>query len=216
LVDGDDGHDVKSASVATVIARVLITALLLLAGCGSDEPQPSATAQRTVAALQAGGLTLVVRHAKSDANISGRERLRSCALQRNLTEAGRRQARAIGRGIRALRIPIGDVRASPLCRARETARLAFGRVRADRDLVSPGVIGTEADDQRRGKALRALAERPPAKGKNTVLVTHTGNIKAAFGEQTAQEGEMLIYGPGAHLVGRVRAEEWAALADQGP
>jgi broad specificity phosphatase PhoE len=203
--------------VAPVIARVLLAAaLLLVAGCGRDEPKPSAAEQRTVAALQAGGLTLVVRHAMSDAKISGQERLRSCALQRNLTEAGRRQARAISAGVRALRIPIGEVRASPLCRARETARLAFGRVSVDRDLVSPGVIGTEADDRRRATALRALAQQPPAKGENTVLVTHTGNIGAAFGEQTAQEGEMLVYGPGARLVGRVRAEEWAALADQGP
>jgi broad specificity phosphatase PhoE len=202
--------------VAPVIARILIAALLLLAGCGGDDQPPSAAAKQTVARLQEGGLTLVIRHGMSDAELSRQEQLRSCALQRNLTKAGRRQADEIGKGIRALHIPIGDVRASPLCRARETARLAFGRVSVDRDLVSPGVIGTEADDRRRATALRALAQQPPAKGENTVLVTHTGNIGAAFGGQTAQEGEMLIYGPGARLVGRVRAEEWAALADQGP
>jgi phosphohistidine phosphatase SixA len=202
----------KGGSVALVIARVLIASLLLLAGCGGDEAQPSATPEPIVAALQKGGLTLVVRHAISDANINRRELLRSCAFQRNLTEAGRDQAAAIGRAIRTLRIPIGDVRASPLCRARDTARLAFGRVTVDRDLVSPGVIGTQAADERRAERLRALAERPPAAGKNTVLVTHTGNIGAAFGEETVQEGEMLVYDPGAHLVGRVRAEEWAHLA----
>jgi phosphohistidine phosphatase SixA len=192
-----------------VIARVVIAALLLMAGCGSDAEQPSTMAKRTVATLQEGGLTLVLRHAIADAEVNRQELLRSCAFQRNLTDAGRRQARAIGRAIRALGIPIGDVRASPLCRARDTARLAFGRVSVDPNLVSPGVIGTEADDERRGKMLRALAERPPAKGKNTVSVTHIGNIRAAFGEQTVQEGEMLIYGPGARLVARIRAEEWA-------
>ncbi len=45
-----------------------------------------------------------------------------------------------------------------------------------------------------------------------MLVTHTGNIGAAFGEETVQEGETLLYRPGAKLVGRVRAEEWAELA----
>ena len=184
---------------------------MLLAGCGSDETPSSAKSERTVAALQEGGLTLVVRHAIADANINRQEFLRSCAFQRNLTEAGRGQARAIGSAVRALRIPIGEVRASPLCRARDTARLAFGRVTLDRDLISPGVIGTEADDKRRAKALRQLAESPPANG-NTVLVTHTGNIGAAFGEETVQEGETLLYRPGANLVGRVRAEEWAELA----
>lgn len=182
-----------------------------MAGCGSDEEQRSGTPDRTVSALQKGGLTLVLRHAISDANVNRQELLRSCALQRNLTEAGRDQARAIGSGIRALRIPIGDVRASPLCRTRDTARLAFGRVIVDRKLVSPGVIGTEADDKRRAEALRALAERPPADGENTVLVTHTGNIGTAFGEETVREGEMLIYGPRARLVGRVRADEWTEL-----
>jgi phosphohistidine phosphatase SixA len=194
-----------------VIGRVLIVALLFMCGCGGDEEQPSASPNPIVATLQEGGLTLVLRHAISDANINRQELLRSCAFQRNLTEAGRDQARAIRSAIRTLRIPIGEVRASPLCRTRDTAKLAFGRVTVDRDLVSPGVIGTKADDKRRGKRLRTLAELPPAAGENTVLVTHTGNIGAAFGEETVQEGEMLIYGAGAELVGRVRADEWAEL-----
>jgi phosphohistidine phosphatase SixA len=195
-----------------VLARVLLAAVLLLAGCGDGDAGTSSTSSDPrVAALQRGGLTLVIRHAPADAEINRQERLSSCALQRNLTVAGREQARAIGRGARALGIPIGEVRASPLCRARDTARLAFGRVTSDRDLVSPGVIGTEADDRRRARALRALAERPPD-GETTVLVTHTGNIGAAFGEETVQEGETLLYGPGARLVGRVEADEWTRLA----
>jgi phosphohistidine phosphatase SixA len=199
-----------AGNVAPVIGRVLIVALLFMSGCGGDEEQPSASPNQIVATLREAGLTLVLRHAISDANVNQQERLRSCAFQRNLTEAGRDQARAIRGAIRTLRIPIGEVRASPLCRARDTAKLAFGRVTVDRDLVSPGVIGTEADDKRRGRNLRTLAELPPAAGENTVLVTHTGNIGAAFGEET-QEGEMLIYGTGAELVGRVRADEWAEL-----
>jgi broad specificity phosphatase PhoE len=195
-------------------ARLLIAALLLLAGCaGDDEEQPSATAtpEPVVAALQKGGLTLVVRHSIAGAEIDRQELLRSCAFQRNLTEAGREQARAIGEGIRALEVPIGEVRTSPMCRTRDTAELAFGRAMNDRDLVSPGLIGTEADDMRRAEALRSFVEQPPPEGENTVLVTHTGNIGAALGE-TVAEGETLLYGPGGELVGRVRAEEWAGLA----
>ncbi len=201
-----------TGSVPRVIVVVLTVALLLMAGCGGEERQPPAREEPIVRALREGGLTLVVRHAPADAEINRQELLRSCAYQRNLTVAGREQARAIGRAIRALRVPIGEVRASPLCRARDTARLIFGRVELDRDLVSPGVIGTEADDVRRARRLRELARRPPAKGRNTALVTHTGNIGAALREQTVQEGEMLLYGPGARLVGRVRAEQWADLA----
>ena len=114
--------------------------------------------------------------------------------------------------MRALKIPVGDVRASPLCRARDTARLAFDRVELDRDLISPGVIGTEADDRRRAAALEKLAANPPPEGENTILVTHTGNIGSALGEETVAEGEALVYGAGGKLVGRVTAEEWAELS----
>ena len=56
-----------------------------------------------------------------------------------------------------------------------------------------------------------VEDLPPA-GENTVLVTHTGNIGNALGEETVAEGETLVYGEGAELVGRVPAEDWAGLA----
>jgi broad specificity phosphatase PhoE len=191
---------------------LLLVALALLAGCGEDEPAAPPPQDPIVRTLREGSNVVVIRHATADAEINRQERLRSCLIQRNLTEAGRAQAREIGEGVRALRIPIGDVRSSPMCRTRDTARLAFGRVTLDRDLVSPGVIGTEADDERRAQALRAMVEELPPAGENTVLVTHTGNISAALGEETVAEGESLVYGEGAELVGRVPAEEWAELA----
>jgi phosphohistidine phosphatase SixA len=188
--------------------RILLLILVALAaGCGEEE----AAQDPLVRTLQQGGNVLVLRHAISDAEINRQELLRSCALQRNLSEQGREQARAIGEAMRALRIPTGDVRSSPMCRTRDTARLAFGRVTLDRDLVSPGVIGTEVDDTQRAVALRVMVEDAPPAGENTVLVTHTGNIGAALREETVDEGEMLVYGEGGRLVGSVRAEEWPAL-----
>ena len=195
-----------------MIARLLILiALALIAGCGDDEPAAPPEDDPIVQTLREGGHVLVVRHATADAEINRQELLRSCLVQRNLTEQGREQSREIGAAVRALRIPIGDVRASPMCRTRDTARLAFGRVTLDRDLLSPGVIGTAADDERRARALRAMVEKLPPAGENTVLVTHTGNIGSALGEETVAEGEVLVYGEGAELVGRIPAEKWADL-----
>ena len=204
--------------MSCVVIAVLFAsgAPLLAAGCGGDDDGQSSTPATTpiIRSLQTGGLTLVMRHARSDAAINQRELLRSCATQRNLTVAGREQARMIGRAIRALRIPIGQVRASPLCRTRDTARLAFGRVTLDRMLVNTGILGTLADDRRRGRALRAFVRRPPQAGVNTVLVTHSPNIRAASGEETVEEGEMLALGRGGRIVGRVKAEEWPAVGDR--
>jgi broad specificity phosphatase PhoE len=187
---------------------------LALAGCG-DDARPSRDA-RLVEALQRGGLVLVLRHTATDTRAEERESLRSCSLQRNLSKPGRRQAREIGAALEALGVPIGDVRASPMCRTRDTARLAFGRVTLDRDLVSPGVTGTLLDDRRRARALRRMAQTPPAGGTDTVLVTHTGNIGGAFG-LSLEEGELLVFRPRPRadkpaLVGRVRPDEWARIA----
>ena len=196
-----------------MIARllVLVSLAVLAGGCGDDEPAAPASQDPIVSTLREGGNVLVIRHATADAEINRQELLRSCLLQRNLTEAGREQATEIGEAIRALRIPIGDVRSSPMCRTRDTARLAFGDVTLDRDLVSPGVIGTEADDERRAAAMRAMVEDLPPAGENTVLVTHTGNIGSALGEETVAEGEVLVYGEDLELIGRVPVEKWAEL-----
>jgi broad specificity phosphatase PhoE len=154
---------------------------------------------------------IVLRHAKTDARIEMQESLDSCARQRNLTREGRAQARRIGADVRALEIPVGAVRASPMCRTRETAELAFGETELTRDLLSLGVDGTAEDDAQRVRALEeAVAETPE---ENTVLVTHTGNIGNALGESVV-EGEALVYARG-RLVRTVTAEEWSALAARG-
>lgn len=195
--------------------------VLLLGGCGDEPPAaPSPQQERDrslVQALRAGGLVLVMRHAPADAKIDGEESLSSCARQRALTVAGREQARAIGRAIRRLKLPIGEVRASPMCRTRDTARLMLGRATLDRDLITPGVIGTDAGDKRRTQRLLALAQTHPKAGTDNLLVTHGTNIGDAFG-LSVDEGELLAFrpDPGARrprLVARLQASDWARLAD---
>ena len=194
--------------------------VLLLGGCGDERPaapSPQQARDRSlVRTLRAAGLVLVMRHAPADAKIDGEESLSSCGRQRALTVAGREQAREIGRAITRLKVPIGEIRASPMCRTRDTARLMLGRATVDRDLVTPGLIGTEAGDERRTQRLVALAQTYPKAGTDSLLVTHGTNIGNAFG-LSVDEAELLAFqpNPGAQrprLVARLQPEDWARLA----
>jgi phosphohistidine phosphatase SixA len=192
----------------------LVVALALLAGCGDDEEPASPPAGgKEIAlanALREGGVVLVMRHAITETTTDRVEVLGDCSQQRNLSEQGREQARRIGRDMRALGVQVGKVLASPLCRTKETAELAFGSSEVSRMLVSPGVTGTAADDERRIRRLRAYARRQPRDGV-TVLVTHTGNIGRAFENESVQEGDMLVLRRG-QLLGIVQPGDWRRLA----
>ncbi|MDQ6619242.1 MAG: histidine phosphatase family protein [Pseudomonadota bacterium] len=107
-----------------------------------------------------------------------------CALQRNLTDAGRSQARAMATANRELAIPIGGVLASPFCRTMETARLVFGRAEA-----TPEVRGSPASDtDDRYRALRALRSAPVAAGGNRVIVSHGNPYQAIVGSPLSRGG----------------------------
>jgi phosphohistidine phosphatase SixA len=189
---------------------VLLALLALAAGCGGDD-EPAASSKDTALAkaLQDGGVVLVMRHAKADTT-TGHEVLGDCSTQRNLTVEGREQARQIGREIKAVGVPVKQVQASPLCRAKETADLAFGHSKPSMVLVSPGVEGTLADDKRRIRKLRSMASAPA--GEATVMVTHIGNIGGAFHEETVPEGGVLVLRDGK-LLGVVKPEDWKRLED---
>ncbi len=149
-----------------------------------------------VAALREGGYVIYFRHAATDFSQpdADRQNLSDCATQRNLSDAGRADARAIGEGIRALGIPIGEVLSSEYCRTRETAEIAFGRATPTRDLTSRASTTNPGDRDERIEALRRLLATPPAPGTNTVLVGHMFNLADATGVAIA-EGEAAIFLP---------------------
>jgi broad specificity phosphatase PhoE len=167
-----------------------------------------------LAALKAGGLVLYFRHAstdfgQSDDQMTGYE---DCAKQRNLTDAGRAEARAIGASIQRLGIPIGDVLASPFCRTLETARLIFGRA-----IATPAARGGPASvPADRYAALRALLASSPSLGTNTVIVSHGNPFRALTEEPYLAEGEAAVIRPLGHdqfsILARIPKDGWDALA----
>jgi hypothetical protein len=157
-------------------APVALLLIVGLAACGGGRSEPSReaaeipaaqTARTFVAELRRGGYVIAFRHAATDFSMSDTAReYADCAHQRNLSAAGRRQARAIGGAFRALGIPLGAVIASPYCRTLDTARLAFGHASPSADLLSEqGALHGERDLPAR---LRARLRKRPAPGTPSV------------------------------------------------
>src|SRR6187455_1877041 len=124
--------------------------------------------------LRAGGLVVAIRHAATDFSMPDQDPvvLSDCSTQRNLSTQGRADARAIGRGVRRLGLPVGKVFSSGYCRTLETARLAFGRA-----TVHPALLNTIAAEHNAAWRKQILAARRligtrPAAGRLVVLVTH--------------------------------------------
>ncbi|MBI1845857.1 MAG: histidine phosphatase family protein [Candidatus Rokubacteria bacterium] len=105
--------------------RALGAALALLA-----LPASAGAADGLWELLRAGGQVVLLPHATTGGAPGDPAgfRLADCTTQRNLSAAGREEARRIGRAFRARRIPVASVMSSRWCRCLETALLAFDRV----------------------------------------------------------------------------------------
>src|SRR5207244_7371777 len=133
---------------------------------------------------------------------------------------GRKQGKALGEALRALKIPVGKVIASKFNRAQEAAKLLdVGEVTASQDVTEGGLVVSPRENERRAKALRGLLSTPPADGKNLVIVSHKPNLQDAAGKDfgDVSEGEVAVFQPlGAgqfKAVGRVASPEmWSKWA----
>jgi phosphohistidine phosphatase SixA len=199
----------------------VLAALAVAGGCGGDdaderppraEPRAEAVPARLVERLRDGGYVLAFRHAATDSGLDTTGDLSDCSRQRNLNAEGRRQSRDIGRAFERLGIPAGRVLASPFCRTRDTARLAFGRVRASRSLLSVEFFESVREGRRKG--LRRLLSDRPRRGTNTVLVTHESAILDATGADP-EEGDAVVAAPGGRPPGYTVVAEIPVAAWRG-
>ncbi len=137
-------------------------------------------------ALRQGGYVIVMRHASSPREVPGRETANSdnTKPERQLDETGRATSAAMGKALRELKIPIGQVFSSPTYRALETVRLAqFPAPKPTPELGDNGQSmagGTEAQAQ----WLRKIVTQFPS-ATNTLVVTHFPNLTAAFPQLAA-------------------------------
>jgi broad specificity phosphatase PhoE len=140
--------------------------------------------------LRQGGLVVLMRHAVAPGfGDPPHFRLDDCSTQRNLSEAGRRQARLLGESFRRQKIPIEKVYASQWCRCKETAQIAFGAFQEHPALNSffeqPGLRAAQTE------ALTGLILKDRPSSGNLVLVTHQVNITALTSIVPA-EGDLVV------------------------
>jgi len=179
----------------TLLSRRQFTGSLLSLGAASLPMRASAQGSGDFwALLRLGGCVVLMRHALTEPGIGDPPgfRLGQCSTQRNLSEAGREQARRVGTAFTRESVPIDEVRSSAWCRCTETAELAFGRHSVWAPINSFFNDATGPAQTR--EVLRAV--RGLAAPKNLMLVTHQVNISALTGEFLAM-GEVFVTSPGA-------------------
>jgi hypothetical protein len=169
----------------------------------TSEPKASLAPAALVGELRKGGYVLYFRHAATDfsEDDSKSRGPTDCANQRNLTESGREEARAIGRAFAELGIPVGQVLASPMCRTDETAKLIFGK-------------GEPAPAVRSSEPLRQLLIAPGPAGTNLAISGHGNPFYGAAGPPRLQEGEMAVVKPAGNdfeVVARVPPQAWRGI-----
>jgi broad specificity phosphatase PhoE len=183
---------------------------------------PPLVAQQSVPALReplkAGGYVIVVRHGATPPDQADTDplHLENVAAQRQLTDKGRADAKALGDALKQAGIPLGKVISSKFNRAIETARLISGKEpETTFDVTLGQLVVTGIETSRRAQALRAMAATPPEAGTNTLIVAHYPNILDAFGRDwfEVREGEASIFKPdGAGKfvpVAQVQITQWA-------
>ena len=198
----------------------VLGAVLALAAAGpvrADELAGSAL----VNALRQGGYVLVLRHASSPFETPDKSAAdpANANLERQLDAAGKETAAAMGKSLKALGIPIGEVESSQTFRALQTAKFAELPNPMPVAELTEGAQGMSADaNKARAAWLTQAAASEPRAGTNTVLITHTPNIMAAFGEKAKdiKAGEAMVFKPDGKgrtaLVARVTIDEWPKLA----
>jgi len=177
-----------------VLLPIYMAILMFMSGFQSGSivrlNMPENELDSVVHALQKGGYILYMRHGEATV---GQDRpavdLHDCSTQRNLSDTGREQAKMLGESMRKLNIPVQyPVVASPYCRTRESAELAFGsgNVAVDPSLAAIAKLSdstiSAAEKQSIVTQVEKMFEEVPLSGTNKVIIGHAFPAGVAVGE----------------------------------
>ena len=103
---------------------------------------------------------------------------------------------------------------SPYCRCKDTAELAFGRLRVV-DSLQFSISKNRQESDRLAAYLRDLMMTAPLGNDNTVIVGHTSNLRDAFGVWPKPEGVAVVFersSTGLEPLGMIAPDQWHNLA----
>ncbi|MDP2411003.1 MAG: histidine phosphatase family protein [Pseudolabrys sp.] len=158
-------------------------------------------------ALRGDGHVALIRHASAPGvGDPAGYRLDDCMTQRNLNDAGRGAARALGDRFRAERVRVGKVVASQWCRSRQTAELMNIGPVEDAPAFNNVFVLRDQRDRITAEGRAAIAAWG---GPGTLVVgTHGDNIYELLGFNP-REAEVVVVKPDAadprkmRLIGRI-------------
>ena len=202
---------VASACMLLAVPTATVAQTPEIAAAESSAPDATrALAGRALAnALRQGGYVVYFRHTATDfsKNDAGMTSYTDCANQRPLSPQGRADARALGERIRTLKLPVGEVLASPYCRTMDTATLAMNRATPANEI--------RESDGGSYPGLKRLLATPVAAGTNRWVFGHGIPFRAVAGAPHLAEGEAAVIQPGGDrwtVVARLTLSDWPALA----
>lgn len=202
----------------------LLTSLLLLvvAPVWADAAKfvEIAATPALLAEIQQGGFVLYMRHGNTNSKIPDRVPdvdINDCSTQRPLTDEGRRNADKVGEWFRKAGIPVAEVQASPMCRAKESAMLAFGRIDKLEYLLK---YSSNMPSSAKKPALAYLREqllKPVPAGSNRVIVAHAPNLMDLIGYFPTPETTVVVFRQtpqGFTYAASIHPDDWAALVPE--
>ena len=177
-----------------------VLALLVMPGAGRADEAAA------WAALRLGGHVALMRHADAPgvADPPG-FKLDDCTTQRNLSEKGRADARAVGARLKAQGIVFGSLLTSPWCRCVDTAGLlGLGPATLAPTFSNITILRDKTEALTQGaRAVIGSWEGPT----NLLVVTHGANIRALTGGPNPAAGEIVVVagsaGGSVREVGRI-------------
>jgi len=164
--------------------------VLLLALCTILATAATAQDSNPLAALRQGTAVALIRHATAPgAGDPANFRLGDCTTQRNRSEDGRSEARALGERLREAGIDEAQVYSSQWCRCLETAEL-MGLGEVEPLPILNSFFGDRSRGPGQTEALRRrIAEADD--GPPRIFVTHQVNI-SALADVSARSGEVIV------------------------